>query len=211
MLSILLCCCLCSPETISGKVISITDGDTIKILVQKQQITIRLNAIDAPEIGQPFGQKSKQALSSLIGEKIVSVDVVDRDRYGRSVGNVRIGERLINEEMVRDGWAWHFKKYSKSKMLDDLEADAREAKRGLWSDSQAPEAPWDYRSRMARERGEERPEPVDGIVHVTRDGNRYHAEGCRHLKGSVEEITVAEAKRRGLSPCKVCGGHSDKP
>lgn len=56
--------------SISGKVVSIHDGDTITILQDKQQIKVRLFGIDAPELKQPYGKKSKQFLANLIAGKV---------------------------------------------------------------------------------------------------------------------------------------------
>ena len=76
----------CSSETITGKVVRVTDGDTITVLQDRQQYKIRLYGIDAPEKRQNFGNKAKQFLSDKIAGKVVTVVVVDKDRYGRSVG-----------------------------------------------------------------------------------------------------------------------------
>ena len=72
---------------LTGKVVGITDGDTFTLLTaDKKQVKVRLAEIDAPESGQPYGDKSKQALSGLIFGKEVRVVVQTTDRYGRTVG-----------------------------------------------------------------------------------------------------------------------------
>ena len=69
------------PGEITGKVVSIADGDTITILTaEKKQVEIRFNGIDAPERGQAFGTKSKEFASGLIGEKSVRVVTHGEDR-----------------------------------------------------------------------------------------------------------------------------------
>ena len=152
MLTVLLALtCLLSSDSITGKVVKVTDGDTITVLVENQQIKIRLNQIDAPEHGQDFGQKSKDALADLVFEKEVRVVTHGKDRYGRVVGDVFVGQTDVNEKLVEDGWAWNFLKYSKSQRLADLEMEARAAKRGLWA-GKSPVAPWDFRTDEARKR-----------------------------------------------------------
>jgi len=138
-------------DEIRGKVVSIADGDTITVLdAEKVQHKIRLEGIDSPEKGQAFGTKAKEKMSELVGEKEVVVTWKKKDRYGRILGDVHLGDRLINLEMVQEGLAWHYKQYSKSKELADAEDEARKAKKGLWGDK-SPEPPWEFRKR-AREK-----------------------------------------------------------
>jgi len=108
-----------------------------------------LSEIDAPEHGQEFGEKSKEALADLVFKKDVRVVTHGEDRYGRTIGDVFVGQTNVNEKMVEDGWAWNFLKYSKSQRLADLEKEARDAKKGLWA-GKSPVAPWDYRADEAR-------------------------------------------------------------
>lgn len=133
---------------LTGKVVHIADGDTLTVLdADKVQHKIRLHGIDAPEKGQAFGTKAKEALAEKVHEKTVRVVWKDKDRYGRIVGDVHLGERNINVEMVSDGWAWWYRNYApKSKALEVAEADARKEKRGLWHDKEQ-EPPWEYRKR----------------------------------------------------------------
>jgi micrococcal nuclease len=127
-----------------GKVIGITDGDTITILQDNVQYKIRLLDIDAPEKKQAFGQASKQFLSTLIAGKIVHVTYHKYDRNKRVLGTVYCDGKNINELMVQNGMAWHFKKYSSSAIFSNLELKARQQKIGLWQDIN-PIAPWDFR------------------------------------------------------------------
>jgi len=97
-------------DEIRGKVVGIADGDTITVLdAGKVQHKIRLEGIDAPEKGQAFGTKSKEKMSEKVGEKEVVVRWSKKDRYGRILGDVYLGDRHINLEMVQDGLAWHYK------------------------------------------------------------------------------------------------------
>lgn len=135
----------------TGKVVKISDGDTITILDNDQvQRKVRLDGIDAPEKGQAFGTRARQQLGDKIHDKEVRIVWEKSDRYGRILGKVYFGDRWINREMVQDGFAWRYVQYSKDPDLIKAEAEAREAKRGLWADK-APAPPWEWR-RTERER-----------------------------------------------------------
>lgn len=132
-------------DELRGKVVSIADGDTITVLdAAKVQHKIRLQGIDAPERKQAFGTKSKERMSEKVGGKEVVVQWKEKDRYGRILGEVMVGKRHINLEMIQDGMAWHYTTYSKSKELAKAEADARMGKKGLWVDKE-PVSPWEFR------------------------------------------------------------------
>lgn len=139
-------------QSIQGLVVSIADGDTLTVLdAQKMQHKIRLAGIDTPERHQPFGQRAREALSTLVFQKVVLVLTEKKDRYGRWVGKVIIDGRDVNLALVVDGWAWHYKKYAREQSASDrllyasAEEDARSQHRGLWSDPHAI-APWDWRA-----------------------------------------------------------------
>jgi len=140
-------------EILSGKVIKVTDGDTITILnADLKQIKIRLHGIDTPEEKQDFGTRAKQFTSTLAFGKTVSVKVLNKDRYGRSVGMVFLPDgRSLNKELLRAGLAWHFKQYDKSTEFANLELAARTKKIGVWSMRNAI-APWEFR-KMKRGKG----------------------------------------------------------
>lgn len=129
---------------LSGKVVSIHDGDTITILQGKQQIKVRLFGIDAPELEQPYGKKSKQFLANLIAGEVVEVEPKGKDRYKRTLGIIYFKGQDINAQMVLNGYAWAYVKYSK--IYVDHERLARENKRGLWQSSD-PTPPWEWRKR----------------------------------------------------------------
>ena len=138
-------------DELRGKVVSIADGDTITVLDSaKVQHKIRLQGIDAPEKKQAFGTKSKERMSEKVGGEEVVVQWKEKDRYGRILGEVMVGKRHINLEMVQDGMAWHYKQYSKSKELAEAEDEARKTKKGLWADKE-PVPPWEFR-KQAREK-----------------------------------------------------------
>lgn len=134
----------------SGKVVGISDGDTLTLLVPDgasfKQVKVRLAEIDTPESAQPYGQKAKQALSELAFNKQARVVVQDIDRYGRTVGRVYVGNLDVNAELVKSGSAWVYRQYAKDKSLFVLETQARVVKRGLWNLPEAQQVPpWDWR------------------------------------------------------------------
>ena len=132
-------------ETITGKVISVTDGDTIKILDEKNKVyKIRLNDIDAPEKKQAFGNKSKENLSKYIAGQNVRVEYYKLDRYKRILGTVYFKDKDINKQQIIDGYAWVYKKYSKNNEYINQERISKNHKRGLWKDEK-PIEPWEYR------------------------------------------------------------------
>jgi micrococcal nuclease len=136
--------------TYSARVVGVTDGDTVNVLRQhpsgrREQVRVRLHGIDAPESGQPFGSKAKEALSALVHDKQVRVEQKDVDTYGRTVAVLWVGAANVNVEMVRLGMAWHYTRYAPDdRQLSRAERDARASRRGLWSDPR-PVAPWEFR------------------------------------------------------------------
>ncbi|WP_242156372.1 thermonuclease family protein [Aestuariivivens sediminis] len=136
-----------SQEVIIGKVISITDGDTFKILNQDStQLKIRVANIDCPERKQPFSQRAKEFTSNAVFNKNVQLNVLNEDRYGRYVALVKYNDSLdLSQELIKNGLAWHYKKYSKDSLLQHMENRARNQKIGLWNNPH-PIAPWEWRS-----------------------------------------------------------------
>jgi micrococcal nuclease len=130
-----------------GKVVGISDGYTITILTKnKQSIKVRLVEIDAPEKDQPWGQKSKQALSDLIYSLNVTVDSAGNDRYGRTLGTVFLSNININKHMVENGNAWAYTQYVRDSSYFELQKNAKSKQLGLWSLSQDQiVAPWEWR------------------------------------------------------------------
>ncbi len=129
-----------------GKVIAVKDGDTIVVLNDRKEITVRLEGIDCPESGQAFGNKAKQATSELCFGKMVRLSITGEDRYGRTLAGVTLPDgRVLNQELVSSGYAWWFQKYSDNPTLRKLEAEAKENTRGLWGDSRSI-PPWEWRA-----------------------------------------------------------------
>jgi endonuclease YncB( thermonuclease family) len=139
--------------TLQGKVIGVTDGDTVTLLdAQKNQHKIRLHGIDAPEKAQAFGNKSKQSLHEMVHGKEVFVDVQKKDKYGRSVGKILVNHTDACLEQIKRGMAWHYKQHASEQSPEDrdvyaqAESTARAQSLGLWKDK-TPTPPWEFRKQ----------------------------------------------------------------
>ena len=132
------------PEKFSVKVIGILDGDTIDVLLNRRQYRIRLAGIDAPEKSQAFGNKAKKHLGELVFGKWVTGVTESTDRYGRSVCLVFVNGVRVDHDMLENGLAWHYLKYSDDPLRAAFEAEAKAFKRNIWSES-GPIPPWDWR------------------------------------------------------------------
>lgn len=145
-------------DTLTGIVIEVSDGDTVKMLDgdQRQQ-TVRLAGIDAPEKSQDFGLRAKSQLSLLCLHQAVEADVRTMDRYGRTVARVRCNGVDAANKMLQEGLAWHFTRYAltqpRHEAVSDKEAQdlAKKAGLGLWSVSE-PISPWDWRVQQRERR-----------------------------------------------------------
>ena len=139
-------------EVIGG---SIYDGDTFRVKCEGREEKIRLCGIDAPETKQPLGIEARNYLRSLVAQAKGQVIVIemDRDRYGRSVAEVLLnspsGEQSVQEEMLRAGFAYHYKQYSSNchnrDVFDAAEEIGRSQQRGVWQLRGGGQRPWDYR------------------------------------------------------------------
>ncbi len=151
-------------DTLNGRVVGVSDGDTITVLdAYNQQHKIRLSGIDAPEKAQPFGQRSKENLSRHVFGRDVSIEWHKLDRYKRIVGKVMVAEPSCRDAacpktfdachaQITAGLAWWYAKYSKDQSREDAhryelaEKEAQSHRLGLWSDPQ-PIPPWDWRHK----------------------------------------------------------------
>lgn len=131
----------------SGKVIAIIDGDTYDILLDgNKTVRIRMEGIDAPEKGMPFYKKAKHYLAALSFGKNIRLEILDTDSRGRKIAFSYLEDGTeLSHEMIKAGFAWHFKKYNHDSDLAELELKARELKIGLWADK-SPMPPWKNRS-----------------------------------------------------------------
>ena len=145
--------CIGQSDELRGRVVGVADGDTLTVLdAWRQQIKVRLAEIDAPEKAQPYGQRSKQALSGLCYGREAIVDHTGRDRYGRTIGRVRCGGVDANAEQIKRGMAWVYDRYATDKRLYPMQAEAQADRRGLWADA-APVPPWEWRKSRRNGKG----------------------------------------------------------
>lgn len=143
-----------SAELLSGTVTSVHDGDTITLHTEAGTKKIRLAGIDAPEIKQPYGIESRDALRQDVLNRTVTVDTTKLDKYGRSVGKVLIDDEDINLKQVTRGLAWVYTGYIKELHQQDqllyiaAEKAANDARIALWSRLE-PVSPWVWRARQS--------------------------------------------------------------
>ena len=141
-------------DTFTGKVVGVSEGDTISVMRGGRAVKVRLHGIDCPEKKQPFGTKAKWVTSDLAFGREVTVQVKTMDRYGRIVGEVILPDGLsLNKDLVHAGLAWWYHNFAPNdQTLKTLEAEARTAKRGLWADKH-PTPPWVWRKRRFKRYG----------------------------------------------------------
>lgn len=146
-------------EEFDAKVIAVMDGDTVMVLRGEQRIKVRLVNIDAPEMAQPFGTESREALVKLVLQKQVQVRKQATDNFGRMVAELSVGGRSVNEEQVRQGMAWEYSHFHRNRKYLALQSEAQLARRGLWGQKGVPQSPekWrkahpDSRERAARDK-----------------------------------------------------------
>lgn len=135
----------------SGRVVKVSDGDTVTVLRNRTQVRVRLGSIDAPEKRQAFGTRSQQHLSDLVFGKTVRVQEDGKDRYGRTIGVLHINGTNVNRQMVSAGMAWAYTDYLDDRLMPLFEFKARVTGSGLWSDPR-PIAPWQFRRNEAAAR-----------------------------------------------------------
>ncbi len=190
--------------TWSGRVVGVHDGDTLTILRHGQGFKVRLNAIDAPELGQPYARQSRQALSALCYGRYARVDSLGEDKYGRTLGQVMCGGKDVNAEQLRNGYAWHYRTYDDDPDLQRLEDNARQQRRGLWASAQ-PQPPWEYRHGARHDAAAapaiatrpQRPGPCGRKQHCAQMTScaeaTYYLQHCR--------LTTLDGNRDGV-PCE---------
>lgn len=155
------------PDVDVYKVVKVKDGDTLGLLSSdNQEVTVRLAEIDCPEKSQAFGQAAKKFTSDICYGKEVKLIGNVRDRYGRTVAQVVLTDGTnVNYQLVKNGYAWQYKAYSKSTELANLEEQARQNHLGLWQDTN-PTPPWEFRR--------EKKQPKADSLQTPKPKKHYH-------------------------------------
>lgn len=206
-------------EELSGllKVISVADGDTLTVLTSSyDKIKIRFQGIDAPELGQEYGQKAKDDLKAITRASggQVAIEDLGKDQYGRTLARVYDSKGgNVGLQLVENGSAWHFEKYSDDVKLAQAQIEAKANKRGLWGADVAPISPDEYRAGKKRlsfiKKQETKSEP-DGEVDAKRfwindsSSHKRHNKGCRWY-GNTKRGHYSSDPNEG-STCGICGG-----
>ena len=197
---------------LTGKVVSITDGDTITILSDKTQHKIRLYGIDTPEKGQPFGNAAKKHTSMLVAGKTVDVTSYDTDKYGRTVGVVRVDGINVNQSLISAGYAWQYRKYCKASFCEnwlELEEKTRLSGIGLWADND-PVPPWQWRKGARNNSHSNTTTSQDigvGVYHGNIKSHVFHSSSCHNYncKNCTQTFASREdALSSGYRPCGQC-------
>jgi endonuclease YncB( thermonuclease family) len=198
-----------------GKVVGISDGDTITVLNGGIGEKIRLYGIDSPEIGQDFGKKAKSFTSGQVFGKMVTVVPIDHDRYARTVAVIYAApnEESLNESILRAGYAWLYSKYCKAQFCSDwikMEQAAKESGIGLWSQKN-PVAPWVSRTRKSTSNSvpglDSNSPATETIYHGNTQSHIFHSAGCKHFNCKACTASFSgrdEAITAGYRPCKAC-------
>ncbi len=197
---------------ITGKVVGVADGDTITVLCSgNEQKKVRLFGIDCPEKSQDFGRKAKQFTSSLVFGRQVRVVQEDIDRYGRTVGIIYLDNLCVNEEIIKNGFAWVYINYCDRPMCQEWiknEAISKENKIGLWTQKN-PTPPWDFRHGKPRTNSiaSKRNFSHEGLMHGNVKSRVFHTQTCKYYNCSncTENFkSRTDAINSGYRPCKIC-------
>lgn len=131
-------------EFIVGKVTRVSDGDTVILIDSKgKKKKIRLDGIDAPEIGQEYGDESKVFVEKLVLNKKVKVKVIGIDKYDRVLGIVYSNDLNVNEELLANGLAWQYH-YNENRKYTQLVQSAKAKRLNIWSKRDAQD-PYNWR------------------------------------------------------------------
>ncbi|WP_299221851.1 thermonuclease family protein [uncultured Aquimarina sp.] len=181
------------PKEFEAKVIGIKDGDTIEVLYENKPIIIRLEHIDCPEKKQAYWQKAKQFTSDFCFGKEVKVISKGRfDRYRRLIAEIKYNDKILNKELVTNGYAIHFKKYSTDANYDTLESIAKKNNLGIWS--QKP-----LRTSLDQEKKKTTCKKEVYICNSTASKTYHYTKECgglKHCKDTIRTICKEKAEKQ---------------
>lgn len=134
----------------TAEVSEILDGDVVQVFYKSHHVTIRLNGVDCPEKGQPYGAEAKRFTAFMVMGRTVTVRPLGTDKQGHTVADVVLENgRILSQELLREGFAWWDRQHPQDETLSALEEDARLYKHGLWEDPD-PIPPWEWRKQYPR-------------------------------------------------------------
>ena len=184
-LALLVASAACGESFFDARVVAVKDGDSIEVVRdasgREEALEIRLFGVDAPERGQPWSRRAREALSRRVFGKEVRINAVTTDKYDRTVGEVYADDVCVACELLREGHVWVYRQYTKDPVLLGLEAEAQAAHRGLWSLPEAQVPPWEWR------RG--RRESVVPLPAAELEGSSLACGGktyCREMRSCAE-------------------------
>ena len=203
-------------QTLTGKVVAVHDGNTFTVQRGSSLYKVRLAEVDAPEMGQVFGQQARRFTEKMVLGRRVRVDVVMIDRYDRRVGTVIVEDgRVLNEELVHAGLAWYYRVSPvKNPRLQRLEQGAFQNRLGLWVEKE-PIPPWEFRreSTLPELPATASEVDYDRIFHYGMIGNRsskkFRWPACKHYRLSRPGQALIfhsrqQARQMGFQPAKDC-------
>jgi endonuclease YncB( thermonuclease family) len=194
-----------------ARVVGVVDGDSIRVVREddaaEQVLEIRLSGVDAPERGQPWWKTARRALAERVSGKSVRINAVTTDRYGRTVGEVYADDVCVGCELLRAGHVWVYRRYTNDPVLLGLEAEARAARRGLWSLPESEQVPpWEWRHGV-RENSET---ALPAAARLVEPALVFHCDSkrsCREMSSCAEARFYRE--RCGL--LQLDGDHDGAP
>ena len=193
--------------TFHARVASVVDGDTLRVIDGSgAALIVRVEGIDCPESGQPFGGVARRFMRAAAFDRDVDVRVVGRDAHKRLIARVSVAGQDLSTQLLRAGLAWHYTEYSHDAALAAAERDARQAKRGLWSESTAV-PPWVWRRSGGAKNASRGPDVESGPFFANTSSRVFHAASCRnaHCKNCTDKFATAEAaEAAGYRPAGDC-------
>jgi micrococcal nuclease len=194
-------------RTFTAKVTGVVDGDTLHVTDSGgDSLTIRVEGIDCPESGQPYGGVARRFTRAAVFDRVVDVRVMDSDRHGRLVARVLVEGQDLSTQLLHAGLAWHYTDYSHYAAFAAAEREARQAKRGLWSEANAV-PPWVWRRDSAAKTVSRGPDNESGPFFANTSSRVFHAANCRnaHCKNcTVKFATAQAAEAAGYRPAGDC-------
>lgn len=189
---------------VEGRVSKVIDGDTFDLRVQQgQDVRVRVSQVDAPERGQAYGANATNTLKQLIERKHVRIVVETTDGYGRVVAQVFAADVDVARQLVNSGDVWVYRRYLRDRSLLDLEKRARDARLGLWAQSD-PTAPWEWRQRDRS--SDDVNCRIKGNIN-TRGVKIYHLPGSKYYAATrISRSQGSDGFVQPRKPAQLAGG-----